>query len=224
MKCSLLLALISVPISALAASVPSTLPDGKYAMECQMITVEKFDPPAAGSNNPYPKGTDANGMSRRVQSEKGTTVFVSAGDSVTIKDTYTLTGEDYSIDAVDVTQATIKSVDNNFEESATVTSTDTYKGEGIDQGQTSTASSTWSRTFAVEGNFEINLKAKDGDDPEAPGRSETLVTKNEDGSYSMVSYIREGYHQDAKTLKGGATTLGGYIYQSDSICNYTPTK
>lgn len=223
---SLVLSAFILSANAMAASIPSNLPDGKYTTECQNITVEKYDPPAPGlTDHPVPKGTDSNGITRRVQYQTGTSLYITSGDSTTIKEVYSIQSDDYSADTEDLTQKTVKAVgDNQFEESATVTSTTTTKDNGDIKGKTFTDSYSWKRTLAVQDNFEVNVKSKNGDEPETPGRGESLVTKNSDGSYTVFGYIREGIHRDGKDLKNGAYTLGKFVYQSDSICRYTPSK
>lgn len=223
---SLVLSVFFLSADAMAASIPSNLPDGKYTMECKNITVEKYDPPAPGATDrPLPEGTDSNGITRRVQYQTGTSLYITSGDSTTIKDVYSIQSDNYSTDVEDLTQKTVKMIgDNQFEESATVTSTTTRKDNGDIKGETFIDSYSWKRTIAVQGNFEVNVKSKNGDEPEVPGRGETLVTKNSDGSYTIVSYIREHFHKDRKELESGVYTLGKFIYRSDSICRYTPSN
>jgi hypothetical protein len=226
MNKSWVLSAFIVSMNAMAASIPSNLPDGKYTMDCQNISVVKYDPPAPGStDNPVPEGTDSNGITRKVQYQTGTSIYITSGDTTTIKEVYSVRSDDFSGSGEDLTQKVVKSVgDNQFEESETVTNTFTIPDTGDIKGQTSSDTYSWKRTFAVQGNFEVSLKTKNGDDPEVPGHSEALVTKNSDGSYTIVSYIREGFHQDRENLKDGAYVPAKYLYQTDSICKYTPAK
>jgi hypothetical protein len=211
---------------AIAASIPSILPDGKYDMACENITVEKYDSPAPGSSDiPLPVEVDSDGISRTVEYQLGTSVFLTSGNSTTIKDMYTSQSKDFSSETEDLTQRTTKAIGNNqFEESGTSTSTTIIKDNGEIKGTTHTYTNTWSRTLAVQGNFEVNLKAKSGDQPEAPGRGESHVTKNSDGSYTIISYIREGFRRERRELKNGAYTYGKFIYQTISNCKYAPMK
>lgn len=210
---------------AMAATVPSTLPDGKYSSECQMITVEKYDPAPSGSTeSSIAKNADANGIVRLVENESGTATYITSGDLTTIKQVYSVQGES-ALQGEDLIQKTIKAVgENQFEEVGTVTSSLTLPANKDSKSHKTSQIHNWKRTFAVQGNFEINLKSKNGDDPEIPGRSEVVVTKNSDGSYDVISYAREGFHREAKKLDGGVQTQGRFIYQASSICRYTPTK
>lgn len=218
MKKSLILSLLVLSANALAASIPSNLPDGKYEMECQTITVEKYEPPA-------PDSADTSGIVRRVEYQSGTAIYLTSGDLTTIKEVYSTKGDGFVGRGEDLIQKTVKEIgEHQFEETASVTGSFTLPDAGVTKQPPFTEVRNWKRTFSVKDNFEINLKAKTDDEPEVLGRSETVVSKNSDGSYNILSYLREGYHRERKELKNGLFSSAKYIYQTNSICRYTPVK
>lgn len=218
--------LFVLSINAMADSPPSNLPDGKYAMDCQVISVQKYDRPVPGAaDDLIPAGADSNGITRNVEYQRGTSLHITSGNSTTIKDVYSIQSDDFSGEGETLTQQTVTSVgDNRFEEAGTRTDTMTINDKNDPIGHTSTGSYTWKRTFSVQGNFEINLKIQNGDQPEAPGRGERIVTKHSDGSFTVSEYIREGFHRDRKEHKDGSYSLASFIIQASSVCIYTPSK
>lgn len=217
-KKPLILSLFVLSAKAMAASVPSSLPDGKYKMECQTISIEKYEPPT-------PRSTDTSGVVRRVESQSGTAIYLTSGDLTTIKEVYSTKGDGAVGRGEDFIQKTVKEIgEHQFEETASVTSSFTLSDAGFTKQPPLTEVRHWTRTFSVKDNFEINLKIKSGDEPELLGRSETVVSKNADGSYNMFSYLREGYHLERKEIKSGVFSSAKYIYQANSICRYAPVK
>lgn len=205
-----------VSANAMADSIPSNLPDGKYNMECQTVVVEKYDSPAPDS-----VVVDANGITRSTYTQTGTALYITSGESMTIKEVTSTQGRKFNTKEEALMQKTWKSLgDKKFEEIVTVTSTSTT--EGFDKP--STEKETWKRTFEVQDNFEVNLTTQRNDEPEAAARGEALTTKNSDGSYTIFTYIREGIRHERKEIAEGVYRPARLVLQSNSICNYTPAK
>lgn len=198
--------------AASANTVPSILPDGKYEKECQNIRVQKLDEKIEGME------ADADGLSRSVEIETGTAMYLTVGDTTTIKDVTTARGDQGESASEDVTQRTIKAAgDGRFEETGII------KGR-ITKPVEHEMTVNYKRTFRVRGDMELTLTATQGDEAERPGRTESVVTKNADGSYTMLSYLREGFRQERKDHGNGAFNPAKFVYQMQSNCRYTPIK
>lgn len=221
MKMSWVLFALVVSSNAMAASLPSILPDGWYKFECEDITVEKFDPPAPGEpERSTPKGTDASGITRLVTHRSGRSDFKTDGITTTIREVYDFKGSDFAGKGEEETKKNVKPLEGNqFEEEATITSKTTMEN---DPSGPLNETDKMKRTVAVQGGFEVNVKVKNGDEPEVPGIGETFVTKNEDGSYTVVSYRRENSHQPEQRLPSGIVRPGKFVYQYTSACRYEP--
>src|ERR1700722_20872019 len=79
--------LLSAP--AMAALLPSTLPDGQYKMQCTLVNAYRLDAPTDGSAAPVPFGTDSSGITRENYSTSGTSLSVTTGNETTVKEVYT---------------------------------------------------------------------------------------------------------------------------------------
>src|SRR4051794_21615512 len=107
MKYSLIIPALLISAHAMAASVPTALPDGKYSMECQQVSVIKYDPV---SDRETLAGTDSNGITRRVTKEKGTRLIITSGDMTMIKDVYSSQSDTFSGVGEDVIQKRLKTL------------------------------------------------------------------------------------------------------------------
>jgi hypothetical protein len=222
MKMSWILFALLGSANAMAASLPSILPDGWYNFTCDDIVVEKYDAPKEGEPaRPTPKGTDANGITRQLTRREGRSDFKTEGDTTTIKESYSFKSPEFSGKSDEVTKRIVKPIgENQFEEEATYTSKTTI--DNIQNDPTAdTEIDTAKRTIAVQGDFEVNVKVKNGDEPEVPGIGETVVTKEADGSmYTMTSYRRENVHQAEVHKSNGIVRPGKLVYQYTSVCKY----
>jgi|GEM_PF-3619659 len=222
MKMSWILFALLGSSNAMAASLPSILPDGWYDVSCDDIEVVKYDAPKEGEPAlPTPKGTDANGITRSLIHREGRSDFKTEGDTTTITESFKFKGSDFSGKTDNVEKRVIKSIGENlFEDQAVFTSKTTMDNSPSDPTADTDIDIT-KRTISVQGDFEVNVKVKNGDEPEAPGIGETVVTKEADGSmYTMTSYRRENVHQAEVHLPNGIVRPGKFVYQYTSVCKY----
>jgi hypothetical protein len=215
MKKLMILPVLALSANALAASLPTILPDGEYKMSCQDVEIRKMDKDVP---NQKPVA-DADGLIREVSTQTGNAIFLTDGDQSIIKEVYDNRASADSFKGEDTTTMKIKDVGNGeFEIDEAIAYQQKYENGEVENGTQKVKFKT-----RVQGNARVNIwKALEGG-PETPSTTEAVMTE-ENRVYRITSYNREPVHIDSKKLDNGASTIGFQLYQSLNTCEYTSLK